>query len=222
MKSLLINRPSPALVISIIALVMATIGTAIATTQLPKNSVGSKQLKNNAVVTSKIKKEAVTGAKVKKNSLTGKNIKLSSLGTVPSATNATTAATAQALTPAEPIHRIGAPGQPGFESGAGNFGPFIGGIPTQTAGFYKDHEGVVHLMGLIKTGTSPALFRLPPGFRPANDVLEFFDQPPTKFVIVAGSNVGEGGMAAGIVVLFPGGAPEEVVTLSGITFRAES
>jgi hypothetical protein len=55
--------------------------TALAASQLGKNTVGTKQLKKNAVTTAKIKKNAVTGAKVK----------LSTLGTVPSATNATNA-----------------------------------------------------------------------------------------------------------------------------------
>lgn len=219
MQGLLKHRPSPALVISIVALVMASVGTGIAAFKLPNNSVGSKQLKNNAVVTKKIKKEAVTGAKVKKNSLTGKNIKLSSLGTVPSATNATTAATAQALTPPEGIHLIGAPGEPAFEEGATNFGPFLG-IPTQSAGFYKDHEGIVHLVGLAKTGNNGALFRLPPGFRPANGTVEFFDSGE-KVLLVAGSNVGPGGSAGGIVFLFVGVAGEAAI-LSGSTFRAGS
>ena len=219
MNGLLKRRPSPALVISVIALLMATIGTALAATQLPKNTVGSKQLKNNAVVTSKIKKEAVTGAKVKKNSLTGKNIKLSSLGTVPSATNATTATTAQSLTAPEPIHRVGAPGEPGFELGATNFGPF-GPNNTQPVGFYKDHEGIVHLVGLAKAGTGGFVFRLPAGFRPTSGLIEFFNGNP-KNLLVAGSNVGEGGVAGGLVVAF-GAAKGDPVILSGITFRAES
>jgi hypothetical protein len=203
-------------VISIVALVMASVGTGIAAFKLPNNSVGSKQLKSNAVVTKKIKKEAVTGAKVKKNSLTGTNINLNKLGTVPSAT---TAATAQALTPPEGIHLIGAPGEPAFEEGATNFGPFLG-IPTQSAGFYKDHEGIVHLFGLAKAGTNGALFRLPAGFRPANGTVEFFDSGE-KVLVVAGSNVGPGGSGAGIVFLFVGVAGEGAI-LSGSTFRAGS
>jgi hypothetical protein len=78
------RRPSPALVISIIALVMAMGGTGYAALKLPKNSVGNKQLKTNAV----------TGSKVKNGSLTGKDLKLSALGTVPAATNATNATNA--------------------------------------------------------------------------------------------------------------------------------
>jgi hypothetical protein len=73
--------------------------TAIAAKQLGTHTVGVKQLKANAVTTAKIKKEAVTtkklkknavnGSKVKDGSLTGADINLSTLGTVPSATNAT-------------------------------------------------------------------------------------------------------------------------------------
>ena len=55
--------------------------TAFAAGHLGKNTVGTKQLKKGAVTAAKIKNHAVTGAKVE----------LSSLGTVPSATNATTA-----------------------------------------------------------------------------------------------------------------------------------
>ncbi len=68
--------------------------TAAAASQLGKNTVGAKQLKNNAVTSAKIKKEAVTGAKIKKGSVTGANLNLSSLGTVPSATNASHATSA--------------------------------------------------------------------------------------------------------------------------------
>lgn len=72
--------------------------TALATTQLAKNSVGTKQLKRNsvtaakikknAVTNAKIKKDAVTGAKVKNQSLTGSDINLGTLGKVPSAASA--------------------------------------------------------------------------------------------------------------------------------------
>src|SRR5436190_19882290 len=53
------RRPTPSLVISILALFVALGGTGYAAIKLPKNSVGSKQIKKNAV----------TGAKVKDASL---------------------------------------------------------------------------------------------------------------------------------------------------------
>jgi hypothetical protein len=85
------RRPSPALVISLIALFVALGGTGYAALSLPKNSVGAKQLKKNAVTGSKIKKNAVTSSKVKNHSLTGADIKLGALGTVPSAAHANVA-----------------------------------------------------------------------------------------------------------------------------------
>jgi hypothetical protein len=91
MKRPRLARPSPALVIAIIALIVALGGTGYAAVSLPKNSVGSKQLKKNAVIGSKIKANAVTGSKVKNGSLTGADINLGTLGTVPNATNAANA-----------------------------------------------------------------------------------------------------------------------------------
>jgi hypothetical protein len=88
-------RPSPALVIAVIALCAALTGTAWAA--LGKNSVGSKQLKSKAVTTGKIANNAVTGAKVASNTLTGADINLSQLGTVPSASNAQSAQDARTV-----------------------------------------------------------------------------------------------------------------------------
>lgn len=90
-----IKRPSPAMVVAVIALVCALTGTAWAA--LGKNSVGSRQLKSKAVTTGKIANNAVNGAKVANGSLTGSDINIGALGTVPTATNATNAANAAAL-----------------------------------------------------------------------------------------------------------------------------
>jgi hypothetical protein len=90
-----ISRPSPAMIVAIIALVAALSGTAYAA--LGKNTVGSKQLKAKAVTSGKIANNAVTSAKVAKGSLTGEDINVSALGTVPSATNATSAGNASTV-----------------------------------------------------------------------------------------------------------------------------
>jgi hypothetical protein len=83
------RRPSPALIVAIIALIAALAGTSYAAVkQLPKNSVGTKQLKSKAVTTGKIANNAVTGAKVASNTLTGADVNLSQLGTVPNASSA--------------------------------------------------------------------------------------------------------------------------------------
>jgi hypothetical protein len=212
------------MIVAIIALVCALTGTAWAA--LGKNSVGSKQLKKNAVITSKIKKEAVTGGKVKKDTLTGTQINEEKLGTVPSAQ------LANSIPPAEATHLVGAPGEPAFEGGSSNFGS-ASGITTQPAGFYKDHEGIVHLQGLVKVGsTGPIgkMFTLPAGFRPATGTLLFFntfcsgvecadEEAETSPLLVGGSNVNllATDLSGGVIT-----TQETAVSLNGITFRAES
>jgi hypothetical protein len=93
-----LSRPSPALIISLIALIVAMGGTSYAALSLPAGSVGTRQLANGAVSTSKLKNRAVTGSKVAKNSITGANIKVGTLGNVPSASNAGHASRADSAT----------------------------------------------------------------------------------------------------------------------------
>jgi hypothetical protein len=90
-----ISRPSPAMIVAIIALFAALSGTAFAA--LGKNTVGSKQLKQKAVTTGKIANNAVTSVKVAKGSLTGEDINVNALGTVPNATNASQAGNANTV-----------------------------------------------------------------------------------------------------------------------------
>jgi hypothetical protein len=240
MKGLLARRPSPAMVVALIALVCALTGTAWAA--LGKNSVGTKQLKNNAVTTAKIKKEAVTAKKVKKHSLTGQNIDLAKLGTVPSATNATsavnathadsatTAGTAGGLAPLEAVHFVGTSGQPPFVE-ASNFpadtlSSEAPGLVFRSVGFYKDHEGIVHLEGSADVKTSspfPVIFDLPPGFRPAEKtVLTFPNSEGEEVISIQGSNVTKEGHDYSGAVVLSGGGSDNYAGLNGITFRAES
>lgn len=58
-----LRTPSPAFVISLIALFVALGGTTYAATSLPKNSVGTKQLKKGAVTKAKINKKALASLK---------------------------------------------------------------------------------------------------------------------------------------------------------------
>jgi hypothetical protein len=172
---------------------------SVGTKQLKKNAVTSAKVGKNAVTSAKIKSDSVTGAKVKNGSLTGADINLATLPKVGSAatadnaahatnadnatnaTNATNAAKASQADHAvnadniaapEAFREIGAPNQPGFLGGSTNFGTITGAATGETAGFYKDKEGVVHLKGLIRTADSGtdagALFNLPAGYRPGN------------------------------------------------------
>ena len=90
-----IQRQSPALAISCLALFVALGGVGYAAA-----TINGKDIKNKSVAGKKLKNKTVTGGKVKSNTLTGAQINESRLGKVPSAakadtaTSATTAATA--------------------------------------------------------------------------------------------------------------------------------
>ena len=62
---LLRHRPSPAIVIACVALLLALGGVSYAATALPNNSVGTAQLKNNAVTSSKVKNHSLLKADFK-------------------------------------------------------------------------------------------------------------------------------------------------------------
>ena len=55
MRHLKLQRPSPALIVSVLALSVALGGTGYAAIVLPANSVGAKQIKKNAVTAAKVK-----------------------------------------------------------------------------------------------------------------------------------------------------------------------
>jgi hypothetical protein len=142
------------------------------------------------------------------------------LGTVPTANKATVASTAESLTAGEPWHDVGAAGEPGFQ----NSWQTSGSVFTPPVGFYKDHEGIVHLTGFANGGSQKEIFQLPAGFQPLKAKL--VEVP----VICGGAgcpnsigtltiNGGGFGVASGAVF-----APENtaVVGLEGISFRAES
>ena len=66
----LLRRPSPAMVVACLALLVALGGTGMAAaTQLARNSVGTPQLKDSAVSNPKIKNNAINSAKVAARSL---------------------------------------------------------------------------------------------------------------------------------------------------------
>lgn len=123
-------RPSPAMGVALLSLVLAVGGTSYAAVKLPAKSVGTPQLKNNAVTAPKLKNGSVTGAKLRAgsvdgkalaggavnanqvagDSLTGAQINEGTLGTVPSASSASSAGI-QSLT---------------YTTGSGSLGPDTG------------------------------------------------------------------------------------------------
>jgi hypothetical protein len=91
-----IGRPSPAMVVAMIALIVALTGSAYAFT-VPRNSVGPRQLQAKAVTNGKIAEGAITGAKIAEATITGQNINMAALGTVPASAASANAAEAQKL-----------------------------------------------------------------------------------------------------------------------------
>ena len=69
-----IGRPSPAMVVAVIGVMIGLTGTAFGAAALGKNSIGSRQLRSKSVTTGKIANNAVNGAKVANGSLTGQDI----------------------------------------------------------------------------------------------------------------------------------------------------
>lgn len=117
MKSFLSRRPSPALVISLIALFVSLSGVSygvatgfidsrelknnqVRSVDLRNNDVRTRDLRNNEVRGRDIRNSTIQGGDVALNTLTGDDINESRLGKVPSAAaadSATTATTADAL-----------------------------------------------------------------------------------------------------------------------------
>lgn len=219
-----IRRPSPSMIVALIALVVALAGTSYAAINLPKGSVGAKQLKKNsvskaklrrnAVTRAKIHKNAITGIKVKNRSILGKDIRVNSLGKVPSAS---VADTANGLAPLEPLHLVGAAGEPGFAEGAGNIGLIPPETLPQPVGFYKDQGGIVHLEGFAERGKDSFIFTLPPGYRPQSGITQIF-RPEGSLILIFGSNITIGGEDVSGKVL----ADEPTAVLSGISYRPGS
>lgn len=194
-----LRLPSPALVISMVALSLVLGGTAVAArTAAPSDAKAVKALIEKIAPTLSVKYAKTT----------------SSASTAANATNATNATNAAELGahPAsyyahaghEAIQLVGGIGEPAFRNRWRNYGG-----AWSHAGFWKDADGVVHLQGTL-TGRSAdkVAFQLPAGYRPATDL----------FTVAAG-----GDHASSIEILTNGeilivGAGS--IGLDGLTFLA--
>jgi cytoskeletal protein RodZ len=86
MKRLARHRPSPAMIVAMLALVVASTGTAIAAGQMSGDNL--------------IKKRSLSGNRLRNHSVTGTQVNLSKLGKVPSASKADLATSALSATTA--------------------------------------------------------------------------------------------------------------------------
>jgi hypothetical protein len=104
------------------------------------------------------------------------------------------------------FRKVGGTGQPAFVNSWVNFA-----AGWQVAGFWRDPLGLVHLRGLIKSGTvGSTAFTLPPGFRPS--VSE-------TFATISNGAVGKVDVITDGTVVPTTPSNNTYVSLSGIQFR---
>lgn len=215
------RRPSPALLVSVLALVAALAGTASA---LPgKNTVSRNDIKKNAVGGKQIAKDAVKSSDLADGKVKGKDLATGAVGP-------------DQLADSEPFHRVGNTGEPPFYNGGEGdcvWGPSpIPVTGTNPASFYRDPLDVVHLVGAHAPAngaggdgqcdpTDPGeaedaiLFVLPTGYRPENLEFQDFTLFPAMILPDEGAVVNGQTLEPGAVVSLLG-----PVVLDSTTFRA--
>jgi hypothetical protein len=166
MHRFLARRPSPAMVVALIALFVALGGGAYAATRLPNGSVGTPQLKNGAVTGAKLHRGAVTSVQVGDHSLLARDFKPGQLPAGPPGlqgpkgdTGPQGAQGAQGLQGTQGTQ--GAQGPQGA-SGAGDGSIVVGwiqGIPGICAFCNQDVSGAAS--GLSRAGTSASVVTSP-------------------------------------------------------------
>ena len=109
------------------------------------------------------------------------------------------------IAPAEASHKLGAAGEPAFQNSWVNEVP---GSET-TGGFYKDPFGIVHLEGLLASGSNSTIFTLPSADRPAKNLIELIWRTSGTGELIIGSS--------GAVTVTTGSGS---LDLDGVSFRA--
>src|SRR5262245_19589512 len=128
-----------------------------------------------------------------------------------------------ALTP-EGWHETGGAAEPGFRGGAVNARPpYVCSGPDpqppgcpqyETAGFYKDPAGVVHLKGSIALGIDTIPFTLPAGYHPGRAVAFRVTVNPDRYAVLVVYD-------EFVQILQPGGySGDEIYSLDNVSFRA--
>ena len=231
MKRLTLRRPSPATVISCIALFVSLGGVSygvatgfIDTREIKDETIRSKDVRNNALLTQDIRNNEVRGRDIRNstvisgdvglNSLTGSDVLESSLSRVPEA-DTLDGIDSTGFVPADVVGFAPVPFGPAGGSAAGE----------PAAAFDVDPLGFTHLQGVLTAnGGAGALGILPPGSRPAaRSRFAVYSDPATALVAPA-----ESGAVAALLTVEPNGEISAIETaangtdlaLDGITFRA--
>jgi hypothetical protein len=147
------KRLTYANVMSSIAVFLVLGGATALAAGLAKNSVGTKQLKNNAVTTAKIKNDAVNGAKVNE----------STLGTVPSASNASHAGSADKATTATTADKATTATSADKATTATSADKATTALDSNALGGKAAGEYSVRYFARVSSGTNPTLTAGSPG-----------------------------------------------------------
>ena len=199
-----LRRPSPALLISCLALFISLGGVSygvatgfIDSRELKNNTVRTQDLRNNDVRGRDIRNSSIAGRDVAFNTLTGSDIAETRLNTVPDAAKLGGAAASSYLQ-ADTTGFVNLTLSAGSTLAPGEAAP----------AFDVDPFGYVHLRGSLVATGSPAL-TLPAGARPATES-HFRVADPT------------GGASVHVDIETDGDltAPAGPVSLDGITFKA--
>jgi len=188
------RRPSPATIISLVALFVALGGTGYAAVALaPRNSVGSAQVINGSLLKKDLSKKTVAALKGNRGlrgpagprGAAGPAGAAGAVGATGAAGAAGAAGAQGATGPVGPATGAAggalagnypnptlAPIEAWHEIGAAGEPAFVNswhnfGGGFSTAAFAKDSLGFVHLKGTITGGTAITAFTLPAGYRPA-------------------------------------------------------
>jgi hypothetical protein len=180
-KGIRSRRPSPAMIVACIALVVSLGGTSVAAVSvIPRNGVGEAQLRKGAVTAPKIRDGAVTSADVRDGSLLAADFLAGQLPAGPEGSAG----------PEGPAGGQGPAGQPGPQGPAGEQGP----------------SGVISGVGITGGGPNPsaayAFFGMPASVTVTD--------PKQRVLVVSTNSFGTLGSSAAALNLFicyqqPGG-----------------
>ena len=225
----IVRRPSPATVISCIALFVALGGVSygvatgsIDSREIADNTIRGKDVRNNNLTTRDIRNNTIRAIDIRNKTIRGRDVADKTItddhiveSKLTQVAGALDAARLGGLPPdayvraeALAVRRIEQSDLlPGFA---------VHAVTDFPPAYWKDASGVVHLEGNVArvSGTDPAaMFTLPPGYRPAGTA-RFVAAPPSEAV--------EPGGQAKVVEITPNGAVVSPgsVSLDGITFRA--
>jgi hypothetical protein len=150
-----LGRPSPAMVVACIALVIALGGTGYAATQLPAKSVGQKQLRNGAVGNLAIRDRAITSSKIRNGEVKAADL---AKGILPAAASTVHQVSGEPIAPGA----VGAasaacdPGQRATGGGGGFAGPAVTNDKMVDSIPVGDERPVVRWrVSLFNGGTAP-------------------------------------------------------------------